>query len=419
MPTEAGNATSPLDDESNDPFALFDRSMGADTVRDPYPEWAEALAKAPVRRLGTSEIPGADALEAAGHDVPVVYEALSHDAVSQVLRNGKVFSSSAYAAAMGVVMGPTILVMDEPEHSRYRGLIQMAFSNRDLEHWRVDLVEPIINGFIDEFADRGRADLVRDLTFPFPVHVIAGMLGLPKEDLPDFHRWTIALIAVSFDWELGIAASQRLAEYLTPIIHERRERPGNDLISLLAQVKLDGLQLDDDHILGFLRLLLPAGAETTYRSSSNLLFGLLSNPDQLDAVREDRSLIAQAMEEGLRWEAPLTGIGRLCTTDTEVEGVMIPAGASVAVNLGAANRDASRYEDPTRFDIHRPAKQHMAFAFGPHRCLGMNLARMETEVLFNRIFDRLPNLRLDPEAEDVHITGRGFRSPRRLPVLFG
>jgi cytochrome P450 len=320
---------------------------------------------------------------------------------------------------MGTVMGPTILVMDEPEHSRYRGLIQMAFSKHDLAHWRADLVEPIIDGFIAEFADRGHADLVRELTFPFPVHVIAGMLGLPKADLPRFHRWTIALICVSFDWELGLAASKRLAEYLTPIIEERREHPGDDLISLLAQAELDGQRLDTDHILGFLRLLLPAGAETTYRSSSNLLLGLLTNPDQLEAVRSDRSLIAQAMEEGLRWEAPLTGIGRLCVRDTDVEGVTIPKGANVAVNLGSANRDVSRYDEPEKFDIFRPPKQHMAFAFGPHRCLGMNLARMETEVLLNRVFDRLPNVRLDPSARDVHITGRAFRSPRELPVLFG
>ncbi len=407
-----------IDGDDYDPFILFDRSMGANNNRDPYPEWAEALETAPVRRLDSSQIQGAEQMAAMGMEIPEVWEVLSHNAVSQVLRDGKAFSSSGYAAAMGVVMGPTILVMDEPEHSRYRGLIQMAFSNNALAHWESDVVRPSIDGFIDDFESRGSADLVRELTFVFPVHVIAGMLGLPREDLSRFHRWTIALICVGFDWQLGLAASARLAEYLTPIIEQRREHPGEDLISLLAQAELDGNRLDNEHILGFLRLLLPAGAETTYRSSSNLLFGLMST-DQLGALRDDRSLMAQAMEEGLRWEPPLTGIGRLCTEDTEVEGIVIPAGASVAVNLGAANRDPSRYERPNEFDIFRQQKQHMAFAFGPHRCLGMNLARLETEVLFDRIFSRLPNLRLDPAAEDVHITGRGFRSPRELPVLFG
>jgi cytochrome P450 len=407
-----------IDRDEYDPFELFDRSMGADAVRDPYPEWAEALKAAPVRKLDSSQIQGAEQMSAMGMEIPDVWEVLSHNAVSQVLRNGKAFSSSGYEAAMGVVMGPTILVMDEPMHSRYRGLIQTAFSNESLAHWESDIVRPAIDGFIEAFETRGSADLVRELTFVFPVRVIAGMLDLPPEDLPRFHRWTIALICVAFDWQMGLAASAKLAEYLTPIIEKRRERPGNDLISLLAQAELDGHRLDNDHILGFLRLLLPAGAETTYRSSSNLLFGLMTT-GQLAAVRDDRSLLGQAMEEGLRWEAPLTGIGRVCTEDTEVDGVVIPAGATVAVNLGAANRDASRYERATEFDIFRPQKQHMAFAFGPHRCLGMNLARLETNVLFDRIFARLPNLRLDPAATDVHITGRGFRSPGELPVLFG
>lgn len=407
-----------IDSDEYDPFVLFDRAMGADDVRDPYPGWAEALEIAPVRKLDVSQIQGAEQMAGMGIEMPEVWEVLSHNAVSQVLRNGKAFSSSGYEAAMGVVMGPTILVMDEPKHSRYRGLIQMAFSNDSLAHWEADVVGPVIDGFIDDFESRGSADLVRELTFVFPVHVIAGLLGLPAEDLPRFHRWTIALICVAFDWQLGLAASAKLAEYLTPIIERRRESPGEDLISLLAQVELDGHRLDNDHILGFLRLLLPAGAETTYRSSSNLLLGLMST-GQLDAVRQDRSLLGQAMEEGLRWEAPLTGIGRLCMEDTEVDGVVIPAGATVAVNIGSANRDPSRYERPTEFDIFRPQKQHMAFAFGPHRCLGMNLARLETDVLFDRIFSRLPGLRLDPAAEDVHITGRGFRSPRELPVLFG
>jgi cytochrome P450 len=407
-----------LDDESFDPFELFDRSMGADTCRDPYPELASWRRGAPVRRVDPTAEEN-ELVAALGGKAPVVYQALSHEAVSQVLRDGRTFSSGAYKDSIGLVMGPTILVMDEPEHGRYRGLVQLAFRRKALARWEGELVRPIIDGLIDAFAERGRADLVRELTFPFPIYVIAGLLGLPEQDLPRFHRWTVALISVAFDWQRGLAASQRLAEYLTPIIARRREEPRDDVISALAHAELDGHRLDDAHILGFLRLLLPAGAETTYRSSSNLLFGLLTRPDQLEALRRDRSLFEQAFEEGLRWEAPLTGIGRLCTRDTEVCGVAIPAGAHVQVSLGAANRDETRYERPDEFDIFRPRKQHMAFAFGPHRCLGMDLARMETEVLLDRVLDRLPNLRLDPAAADVHITGRGFRAPRSLPVRFG
>ena len=414
--TQAGVTN--VDEESWDPFELFDRAMGADTCRDPYPEFAEMRREGPVTPVDLVKVMG-EAAKALGDKLPKVFCANSYAAVSEVLRDGKRFSSTAYKDSIGLVMGPTILVMDEPEHGRFRSLIQMAFRTKALQKWEHDLVRPIVNGYIDAFAARGSADLVRELTFPFPVYVIAGMLGLPKQDLPRFHRWAVGLISVAFDFNNGLAATQKLAEYLTPIIEARRADPKDDIISVLTQAELAGTRLDNEHVLGFLRLLLPAGAETTYRSSSNLIFGLLTHPEQLEAVKRDRSLIARAMEEGLRWETPLTGIGRLCTEDTEVCGVAIPKGAMVQVSLGAANHDETRWEEPTRFDIFRPPKQHMAFAFGPHRCLGMDLARMETEVVLNSLLDRLPNLRLDPAAEDVHITGRIFRAPRRLPVLFG
>ena len=407
------------EDESWDPFEVFDRSTGADTCRDPYPEFAAMRRQAPIQQIDLVKMMGEAAVKSLGPNLPVVFVASSYAAVSEVLRDGKRFSSTAYKATIGLVMGPTILVMDEPEHGRYRSLIQMAFRTKALRKWEHELVRPIVNGYIDRFAERGRAELVRELTFPFPVYVIAGMLGLPEQDLPRFHRWAVGLISVGFDFNNGLAAAKKLGEYLTGIIEQRRADPKDDIISVLTQVELEGTRLDNEHVLGFLRLLLPAGAETTYRSSSNLIFGLLSNPEQLEAVRRDRTLIARAMEEGLRWETPLTGIGRLCTEDTEVCGVRVPKGAMVQVSLGSANRDETRWENPDRFDLFRPPKQHMAFAFGPHRCLGMDLARMETEVVLNALLDRLPDLRLDPEAEDVHITGRIFRAPRRLPVLFG
>ena len=167
-----------------------------------------------------------------------------------------------------------------------------------------------------------------------------------------------------------------------------------------------------------MRFLLEAGAETTYRSTSNLLFGLLSQPETLAEVCADRSLVPQAIEEALRWEPPLTGIFRGATVDTEVAGIKIPAGAVVAVNVGAANRDESRWDRPDVFDIHRASVPHIAFGYGPHVCLGMHLARVETSIALNAVLDRLPNVRFDPSAEDIHISGSTFRSPRALPVLF-
>jgi cytochrome P450 len=259
---------------------------------------------------------------------------------------------------------------------------------------------------------------VSELTFPFPVHVIAGMLGLPAADLPMFHRLAVQLISLSFDWDRAMEASQNLRDYFAGILKERRLHPEGDVISVLAGAELEGQRLTDDEIYAFLRLLLPAGAETTYRSSSNLLFGLLTHPDQLDAVKKDRALMPIAIEEGVRWEPPLTGIMRTATQDAEVCGVAIPAGSVLNVVVGAANRDESCWEEPERFDVLRPVKPHAAFASGPHMCLGMHLARMETSVALNALFDRLPDLRLDPDAVDVHITGHTFRAPRNLPVVF-
>jgi cytochrome P450 len=177
--------------------------------------------------------------------------------------------------------------------------------------------------------------------------------------------------------------------------------------------------LTDEEIYSFCRLLLPAGAETTYRSSSNLLFGLLGHRDQLDALLADRALMPAAIEEGIRWEAPLLLVSRGVVHATELEGVAIPAGSSMIVSLGAANRDANRWPDPDSFDIFRERKPHIGFAHGPHMCLGMHLARMETAVALNAVLDRLPDLRFDPDAPEAFISGQIFRAPPRLDVVWG
>jgi cytochrome P450 len=407
-------------DDTNDPFEEFNRSTGAGVVEDPYPLLALNRAKGPVLKENLeADLLDPDGTADAGPAAPEVFTAFSYDAVQAVLRDGETFSSAGYGEVMGAVMGHTILEMDEPEHHTYRGLVQQAFSRKAMERWEVEAVVPIVDECIDAFIDRGEADLVRELTLPFPVNVIARMLGLPREDLPRFHRLAIELISVSFDWDRGMRASAQLRDYFAGVLAARRAQLADDLMSILAAAELDGQRLTDDEIFAFLRLLLPAGAETTYRSSSNLLFGLLAHPDQLDALRADRSLMTQAIEEGLRWEPPLTTIVRTATVDTVVEGVEIPAGAVVITNMGSANHDEKYWEHSEEFDIHREQRQHLAFAFGPHMCLGMHLARMETRVLLERVFDRLPNLRLDPEAEAPHITGMTFRAPPALPVLFG
>jgi cytochrome P450 len=412
-----------IDDETYDPFEAFDRSVGIETIKDVYPVFAELRRQAPViegplwKHFFT---PAQAPITAAAFGRGSMYSAMSYDAVTQVLRApGRPFSSHAYATTMGVVMGHSILEMDEPEHTKYRALLEQVFSKRAMQQWEVDVITPTINSFIDTFADRGSADLAREFTFPYPVSVITGLLGLPEEDLPKFHRWAIALINVGFDPARGLQASQKLHDYFVEVIDERRSEKREDMISVLAHSEIDGQRLDDEEICAFLRLLLPAGAETTYRSSGNLLFGLLTNPEQLDAVRKDRSLIPQALDEALRWEPPLTSIIRESAEDADVCGVPVPAGAAIMVCVGSANHDESRWEEPEEFNIFRKRFPHVAFGFGPHVCLGQHLARMEMTKALNTLLDRLPNLRLDPDAPKPHIGGLMFRSPVALPVLFG
>ena len=408
--------------EEQNAFEAFDAAAGIGSVDDIHPTFHEMRAECPVHTGAFHQRFGIEmGMEAAlMSDDVTPYAALSFDAVQQVLKDGQTFSSSGYADSIGLVMGHSILEMDEPEHHKYRALVQQAFTKKAMDRWEGELVTPIVDGLIDEFIDDGRAELVKGLFFPFPVHVIAGMLGLPRGDLAQFHEKAVQLITIIDNIENGLEASQWLYDYFAAVISERRVEPQEDVISVLTQAELDGQRLTDDEIIAFLRLLLPAGAETTYRSSSNLLYALLTHPDQLDELRDDRSLMQQTIEEGLRWEPPLTGIGRTAMQDVELEGVAIPAGSPVAVEMGCANRDPARWDNPDDFDIHRDVQQHMSFAFGVHMCLGIHLARMETAVVINRVLDRLPNVRLDPERSgDARISGLAFRAPTSLPVLFG
>jgi len=395
-----------------DAMGQFTDTVAGD-VRDPYPALAQKRREHPVELAMQAGFDGSES------PVANVY---TYETVAQVLRDNVTFSSGAIRELMEVVMGPFVLVgMDEPEHKRHRGLVSAAFRHKSLVKWESDVIEPIVHDLIDTFAERGHAELVREFTFQFPVQIIAELLGVPHEDHEKFHDMAVWVVNVAANPEKGIAASHALREYLADIVEAKRSTPGDDVISLLVQEELDGERLDDEEIYSFLRLLLPAGAETTYRATGSFLFGLLTNPDQLDALREDRSLMAQAVEESIRWESPLLISSRAATVDTVIGGVEIPAGTMVIPNIGSANHDETRWDHADDFDILRPVLPHISFGVGPHMCLGMHLARMEMAGAVNALLDRFPDLRLDPDAverDDPHIHGERFRSPTSLPVVF-
>jgi cytochrome P450 len=408
--SQAGAAGRQDDEEE---FGLFDDAVAGD-MRDPYPELARARRDTPIQRVENSLMPHEEA-------APVFF-VYRYDDIARVLRDSETFSSGHIIdLIMGPVMGEHIMLgMDGERHRRYRSLVSMAFRNKSLARWEDELLGQVANELIDRFAPRGHAELVREFTFPYPTKVIAGLLGLPREDYKQFQRWSIAILSFLSKQEEAIAASQEVKEYVAGILTERRRQPREDLITDLAQAEMDGERLGDEEIFSFVRLLLPAGVETTYRSMGNLLFTLLSHPDQLEAVGAKRSLVPQTIEESLRLETPLLNITRLATTDTELSGVPVPAGSTVMLMLAAANREEERFADPDVFDTWRAEpKPHVSFGHGAHACLGIHLARLEMRVALNLLLDRLPDLRLDPKADDPHIRGQVFRSPTSLPVLFG
>lgn len=397
-----------------DPYELKDMVGG--TLRDPYPLFHELRRESAVHTGPIDLGDGEDITPDPSRPPPVTV--FGYEEVVQVLRDDETYSSVVYADVMGIVMGRTILEMDEPEHKKVRDLVASSFRSKMLARWEEELVSVVVNDLVDSFIEQGRTDLVRSVTFNFPVQVIARILGLPRDDYPRFQRWALELTSVARDWERGVTASAALRDYFADVMEERRAKPGDDLISDLVRAEVDGEHLSDEDIYSFLRLLLPAGVETTYRASGSLLFALLNDRSQFDALYADRSLFQQAFEEVVRWEPPVTVILRRATRNTVLAGVAIHKGADVALMIGAANRDERKYAEPDRYDMFRSQRQHVGFGFGVHVCLGMHLARMESRIAINTLFDRLGPFTLDTEAEAPWIEGMAFRSPLSLPVVF-
>jgi cytochrome P450 len=375
----------------------------------PYEQWAQARQRCPV-------------IESDGSMMGVVgrslFQVTRWDDVEHVLRDPKAFSSSINNEHMRPYMGELILGMDGQEHRAYRNLVAHAFRASQLERWDEAVIRPSIDMCIEEIAPLGTADLVRDVTKRYPVRVICAIVGVPVEDSAQFHEWSEQINGGPLHPAEGLAASRAMREYLEPLVAARRVEPQGDLLSDLVHAEVDGERLNDERLYGFLRLLLPAGAETTFRAMGNALTALLMHPDVMERVRANRDLLPAVIEETLRWETSVTQVSRVTTTDTEIAGCPVPAGAAIAVLVGSADRDGARYEDPEDFELDRPAQNHLAFGTGPHQCLGMHLARLELRVGLDAILDGLPNLRLDPEAEPPVIEGLAFRGPVALPVVF-
>lgn len=341
------------------------------------------------------------------------------DEVTKVLSTPDTFSNHAWSFNLGISFGHTLSVMDAPDHPRYRRVFQKVFLPKAINGWGTEIVDPVVTELMDDFIASGEADLVSQFTMHYPFRVIYRQLALPLDECAVFHKLAIAQTVILVDKAHGMEAADNLGEYFTRLIAERRDSPGDDLISLLVQAEADGERLPDDVLISFLRQLVNAAGDTTFRGTSVLLTKLLENPDQLEAVRNDRSLIGNAIEEALRIEGPVIVVPRWTTTDVELGGVWIPAGSIVHAVGGAVNRDPARFPDPDRFDIRRKnASQHYAFLTGPHVCIGRHLARVEMTRALTAVLDRLHNLRLDPSKPAPRIKGALMRVTDCLNVKF-
>jgi len=372
-------------------------------IPDPYPVYRRLRDEQPVVALDTM--------------MGVIHMITRYDDVSMILRDQRRFSSRGNARGIGMVMGRTLLEMDGVEHVRHRNLISPFFSPLSMRSSMPPVVEEIVNDLIDGFAGDGRADLVKQFTFIFPMRVIAHIIGVPIEDYAEFHHMALDIISMGDDPERAFAASQALVEYLKPLLARRKADPTDDLLSKLLHAEIDGHRLSDEEVINFLRLLLPAGADTTYRLSGTCLHVLLTQPAVHKAVAADRDKIDDLIQEVLRWESPVQFVSRETTEPVSVSGYDIPAEALISVTIGAANRDERKFPDPDRFDLGRKNDDHVGFGFGQHFCAGSHLARLETRTALNALLDRLPNLRHDPD-QTSRVVGLAFRSPDRLPVLF-
>jgi cytochrome P450 len=371
-----------------------------------YP--ALALARA------TSPIPSSPGI---GRDARPRRNLTRWDDIDWVLRNPELFSSRPALDDIPHTGSKVMIGLDGDEHKMYRSLVSRAFSPAALRPLERDLVVPLIRGLLRAVRGRGRAELIGDVIRRFPVQVICHMLGVPVDQMEDFQRWGTDMILGAFDDDAAAKAAAAMTAVLEPIVADRRRAPRDDLISQLVSAELDGARLDDEGLYSFLRLLLPAGADTTWRAFGSVMVALLAEPDLLAEITANRSLVPQIIEETLRWETPSPRQVRIANTDIEIGGCPIEAGTILEVWTGSANHDESRFDDPEQW---RPGRDrsHIAFGAGPHICIGINLARMELRLGVNALLDELPGLRLDPAKPAPVISGHALRGPNEIHVLF-
>ena len=318
---------------------------------------------------------------------------------------------------------PMMIETDAPEHFRRRRLVSEGFTPRRIRESE-EGIRAVCDGIIDRVCEAGSADFVRDIAAPLPMIVIGDMLGVAPEDRDDLLRWSDDMLKSLGAPDPGAAdkamvAAVEYAEYITDVAEQRkRDNQSGDLIGTLVHAEIEGNRLDHDSIIYESLLILIGGDETTRHVISGGMYELLRHPDQMKALATDRSLLPGAVEEMLRWVSPIKNMARTMTRDVELHGETLPQGEKLLLLYPSANRDERVFDAPEEFDITRTPNDHIAFGFGSHFCLGNRLARMELQVMFDRLLDRLPDLAL---ADDRPLPTRAANfvsGYETMPVVF-
>lgn len=315
----------------------------------------------------------------------------------------------------------TMLFSDAPDHTRLRRLIGNAFTMRRVERMR-PWIERVTDELLDTIEPDVEFDLIEKIAMALPIYVIGNLLGVPEERHDDFRSWSTALASIDISAEEKQRANGLAFAYLRDLVREKRERPGDDMLSALIQAREDdGSRLDELELLSMVFLLMNAGYETTASLIGNGAHALLVDPAQRELLCREPALVPGAVEEFLRYESPLNmSTVRCTTTPVQVGDVIIPAGEIVFIALLSANRDPDKFPDPDRLDVTRPAKGHLSFGYGIHHCIGAPLARMEGEIVFGKLLERFP--KWEPVVAPDSLVWKysaQFRGLERLPVRMG
>ncbi|HEY4169847.1 MAG TPA: cytochrome P450 [Reyranella sp.] len=370
--------------------SFFQGAMSPAFREDPYPYYERFRGPAPLLRVADT-----------------IWFAMGHSHVAALLRHPKLSTDESRSTAEKAKSAPStrsrsLLFMDPPDHTRLRKLVARAFTPRCIDELR-GATETIAKELIYGLKVRGpNVDLIEAFAYPLPVRVICALLGVPAVDEAMFTEWSRA-VARSLDPSILRSpeldaridkARQDLRAYLGDLLAARRKAPGNDLLSALASVDVDGDRITSNEVLALAVLLLVAGHETTVNLIGNGMLALLRAPEQLAKLRQSPELVGPAVDELLRFDGPVQITQRVVVEDMEVVGCPVKAGDEILLILGAANRDPAVFAEPHTLDVTRDARRHVGFGGGVHHCLGMALARMEGQIAFSALLDSFRRIEL-------------------------